>query len=144
MIGATATLQMLVIVACSSFSLISQVKQSYFNLSIIHSVSKLSPDFCRPNASGFCRSVEPFVVLPLQEYANNLVESGVHGALVALDESFDHNALALALQIPTQNTQVRMCVCCVSAVYLPPRVHAKFTPLHLKVIRGAPCKCLRL
>lgn len=41
-----------------------------------------------------------------QEYANNLVESGVHGALVALDESFDHNALALALQIPTQNTQV--------------------------------------
>ncbi|XP_050693909.1 liprin-alpha-1-like [Eriocheir sinensis] len=43
----------------------------------------------------------------LKEYANNLVESGVHGALVALDESFDHNALALALQIPTQNTQAR-------------------------------------
>lgn len=42
----------------------------------------------------------------LKEYANNLVESGVHGALIALDESFDHNAMALALQIPTQNTQV--------------------------------------
>ena len=44
----------------------------------------------------------------LQEYANNLFESGVHGALIALDESFDHNALALALQIPTPNTQVSL------------------------------------
>ncbi|KAK7479389.1 hypothetical protein BaRGS_00029381 [Batillaria attramentaria] len=44
----------------------------------------------------------------LREYANNLIESGVHGGLVALDESFDHNSLALALQIPTQNTQARM------------------------------------
>jgi len=35
------------------------------------------------------------------------LESGVHGALVALDEGFDANALALALQIPTQNTQAR-------------------------------------
>ncbi len=43
----------------------------------------------------------------LQDYANNLLESGVHGALVALDDSFDANALALALQIPTQNTQAR-------------------------------------
>ncbi|KAL0276561.1 UNVERIFIED_CONTAM: hypothetical protein PYX00_004119 [Menopon gallinae] len=43
----------------------------------------------------------------LKEFANNLVESGVHGALIALDESFDHNAMALALQIPTQNTQAR-------------------------------------
>lgn len=42
----------------------------------------------------------------LKDYANNLIESGVHGALVALDDSFDANALALALQIPTQNTQV--------------------------------------
>lgn len=42
----------------------------------------------------------------LKEYANNLVESGVHGALMALDETFDANALALLLQIPTQNTQV--------------------------------------
>ncbi|XP_042865284.1 liprin-alpha-1-like isoform X5 [Penaeus japonicus] len=43
----------------------------------------------------------------LKEYANNLIESGVHGSLVALDESFDYNALALALQIPTQNVQAR-------------------------------------
>ncbi|XP_058857738.1 liprin-alpha-1-like isoform X2 [Acipenser ruthenus] len=43
----------------------------------------------------------------LKEYANNLVENGVHGALLALDETFDHNALALLLQIPTQNTQAR-------------------------------------
>ncbi|KFR11798.1 Liprin-alpha-1 [Opisthocomus hoazin] len=43
----------------------------------------------------------------LKEYANNLIESGVHGALVALEESFDYNALALLLQIPTQNTQAR-------------------------------------
>ena len=42
----------------------------------------------------------------LKEYSNNLIESGVHGALVALDESFDHNSMALALQIPNQNTQV--------------------------------------
>ena len=42
----------------------------------------------------------------LKEYSNNLLESGVHGALLALDETFDHNALALLLQIPTQNTQV--------------------------------------
>ncbi|XP_029043420.2 liprin-alpha-1 isoform X11 [Osmia bicornis bicornis] len=43
----------------------------------------------------------------LKEYGNNLLESGVHGALVALDESFDANSFALALQIPTQNTQAR-------------------------------------
>lgn len=43
----------------------------------------------------------------LKEYANNLVEGGVHGALLALDETFDFSALALLLQIPTQNTQAR-------------------------------------
>ncbi|XP_050348320.1 liprin-alpha-1 isoform X2 [Nymphalis io] len=43
----------------------------------------------------------------LKEYANNLAESGVHGALIALDENFDANSMALALQIPTQNTQAR-------------------------------------
>ncbi|XP_068438452.1 liprin-alpha-1 isoform X3 [Clinocottus analis] len=43
----------------------------------------------------------------LKEYSGNLFESGVHGALLALDETFDHNALALLLQIPTQNTQAR-------------------------------------
>ncbi|KAM3840650.1 liprin-alpha-4 [Vipera latastei] len=43
----------------------------------------------------------------LREYANNIIESGVHGALIALDENFDYNSLALILQIPTQNTQAR-------------------------------------
>ncbi|XP_075934758.1 liprin-alpha-1 isoform X6 [Anarhichas minor] len=43
----------------------------------------------------------------LKEYSSNLCESGVHGALLGLDETFDHNALALLLQIPTQNTQAR-------------------------------------
>ncbi|XP_073458405.1 liprin-alpha-3 isoform X7 [Aquarana catesbeiana] len=43
----------------------------------------------------------------LKEYANNLHESGVHGALIALDDTFDFNDLGLLLQIPTQNTQAR-------------------------------------
>lgn len=42
----------------------------------------------------------------LRDFVANLTDSGVHGALLAMDESFDHNAMALALQIPTQNTQV--------------------------------------
>lgn len=42
----------------------------------------------------------------LKEYSSNLYESGIHGALLALDEMFDHNTLALLLQVPTQNTQV--------------------------------------
>lgn len=42
----------------------------------------------------------------LKEFSNNLVESGVHGALIALDDSFDNNSLAMALQIPTTNVQV--------------------------------------
>ncbi|XP_020633537.1 liprin-alpha-2 isoform X16 [Pogona vitticeps] len=43
----------------------------------------------------------------LREYANNVLESGVHGALIALDDNFDYSSLALLLQIPTQNTQAR-------------------------------------
>lgn len=42
----------------------------------------------------------------LREYSGNLLESGVHGALIALDETFDYSSLALILQIPMQNTQV--------------------------------------
>ncbi|RLW10428.1 hypothetical protein DV515_00002516 [Chloebia gouldiae] len=53
------------------------------------------------------RMIRWVVSIGLKEYASNLLESGVHGALVALDESFDYNALALLLQIPTQNTQAR-------------------------------------
>ncbi|XP_066447583.1 liprin-alpha-2 isoform X2 [Eleutherodactylus coqui] len=43
----------------------------------------------------------------LRDYANNILESGVHGSLIALDENFDYTSLALLLQIPTQNTQAR-------------------------------------
>ncbi|XP_061466682.1 liprin-alpha-1 isoform X4 [Rhineura floridana] len=53
------------------------------------------------------RMIHWVVSIGLKEYANNLIESGIHGALVALDETFDYNALALSLQIPTQNTQAR-------------------------------------
>ncbi|KAK9751917.1 SAM domain (Sterile alpha motif) [Popillia japonica] len=53
------------------------------------------------------RLIRWVAAMGLKEYANNLVESGVHGALIALDDSFDSNSMALALQIPTQNTQAR-------------------------------------
>nr|XP_034984488.1 liprin-alpha-2 isoform X3 [Zootoca vivipara] len=43
----------------------------------------------------------------LREYANNVLESGVHGSLIALDDNFDYCSLALLLQIPNQNTQAR-------------------------------------
>ncbi|XP_057710086.1 liprin-alpha-2 isoform X1 [Corythoichthys intestinalis] len=43
----------------------------------------------------------------LRDYAGILHESGVHGALVALDDNFDYSSLALLLQIPNQNTQAR-------------------------------------
>ncbi|MEQ2211890.1 hypothetical protein XENOCAPTIV_019590, partial [Xenoophorus captivus] len=43
----------------------------------------------------------------LKEFADNLLESGVHGALLALDDTFDYTDLALLLQIPNQNPQAR-------------------------------------
>ncbi|CAB1425784.1 unnamed protein product [Pleuronectes platessa] len=43
----------------------------------------------------------------LREYSGSLLESGVHGSLIALDETFDYSSLALILQIPMQNTQAR-------------------------------------
>ncbi|MGH0175145.1 UNVERIFIED_CONTAM: hypothetical protein FKN15_069752 [Acipenser sinensis] len=43
----------------------------------------------------------------LRDYANILLESGVHGSLVALDDNFDYSSLALLLQIPNQNTRAR-------------------------------------
>lgn len=46
------------------------------------------------------------ISIGLKEYANNLIESGVHGAQLALDEAFDYNTLALLLQIPTENRKV--------------------------------------
>uniref|UniRef100_H0W467 PTPRF interacting protein alpha 1 n=1 Tax=Cavia porcellus TaxID=10141 RepID=H0W467_CAVPO len=53
------------------------------------------------------RVIRWVISIGLKEYANNLIESGVHGALLALDETFDYSTLALLLQIPTQNTQAR-------------------------------------
>uniref|UniRef100_A0A673X3S9 PTPRF interacting protein alpha 3 n=1 Tax=Salmo trutta TaxID=8032 RepID=A0A673X3S9_SALTR len=47
----------------------------------------------------------------LKEYADNLTESGVHGALLALDDTFDYTDLALLLQIPNQNTQCPQANC---------------------------------
>lgn len=43
----------------------------------------------------------------LQQFSNNLLESGVHGGLIAFDESFGSNQMAVALQIPSQNAQAR-------------------------------------
>ena len=42
----------------------------------------------------------------LKEYADNLLESGIHGSVVALDDQFSHESLALALQIPASNRYV--------------------------------------
>uniref|UniRef100_A0A915KRS4 SAM domain-containing protein n=1 Tax=Romanomermis culicivorax TaxID=13658 RepID=A0A915KRS4_ROMCU len=44
-------------------------------------------------------------------YAGHLRESGVHGAVVSLDETFDANALALTLQIPTSDNASRQILC---------------------------------
>ena len=43
----------------------------------------------------------------MEEYTLNLLHTGVHGGLIALDNSFDYEKLAMALQIPTSNTAVR-------------------------------------
>lgn len=42
----------------------------------------------------------------LGEYANNLLESGIHGGVLALDQEFDMEVLAMALQIPPTNQEV--------------------------------------
>lgn len=43
----------------------------------------------------------------LQQFSNNLLESGVHGALIAFDKNFNVNHMAIALQIPNQNVGAR-------------------------------------
>lgn len=78
----------------------------------------------------------------LKEYANNLVESGVHGALVALDETFDYNALALLLQIPTQNTQVSKIYIMVDGYFFSPLERIKMeTTIFFSFFLG---KCVSL
>lgn len=39
----------------------------------------------------------------LEDYADFLRQSGVHGALIALDENFDVETFAYYLQIPSTN-----------------------------------------
>nr|XP_058136139.1 liprin-alpha-1-like [Dasypus novemcinctus] len=41
----------------------------------------------------------------LEEYANNLMDSGIHGTHVTLDETFDFSPLALLRQIPMWHAQ---------------------------------------
>lgn len=43
----------------------------------------------------------------LKEFSPSLLESGVHGVLLALDETFDASQMALALQIPSVNSGAR-------------------------------------
>lgn len=43
----------------------------------------------------------------LKEYANNLIDSGVHGGVLAFDESYDWQQMALALEIPMHDQASR-------------------------------------
>ncbi|XP_076806040.1 liprin-alpha-1-like isoform X3 [Clavelina lepadiformis] len=43
----------------------------------------------------------------LREYAARLSDTGIHGAVIALDNTFDADKFALYLQIPNQNIQAR-------------------------------------
>lgn len=43
----------------------------------------------------------------LKEYANNLNDSGVHGGVLMFDESYDWQAIALALEVPIHDTVSR-------------------------------------
>ena len=52
------------------------------------------------------RLIEWVKRIGLSEYAENLRGTGVHGAVIALDDTLDVSTLAYALQIPSQNTQV--------------------------------------
>lgn len=69
----------------------------------MHICLRLSPDVLAWTNERVIRWVQS---IGLRDYANILLESGVHGALVALDDNFDYSSLALLLQIPNQNTQV--------------------------------------
>lgn len=78
----------------------------------------------------------------LKEFADNLLESGVHGALLALDDTFDYTDLALLLQIPNQNTQVppQYTTSIVTACRKPPLLSTYLTT----VVRKSHCHTLCL
>ena len=54
------------------------------------------------------RLIEWVRKLGLEEYSANLLQSGVHGAVMVLDESFDAEQLAYLLQIPISNEVVSL------------------------------------
>lgn len=43
----------------------------------------------------------------MQEYADNLLSKGVHGAVMALDPSFDTELMATFLEIPSHKHMLR-------------------------------------
>lgn len=42
----------------------------------------------------------------LEDFSYGIGERGVHGAVIALDDEFDLEAFALALQVPSSNGEV--------------------------------------
>lgn len=44
----------------------------------------------------------------LEEYASCLSQSGIHGAVIALDDTFDADDFAYFLQIPNNNEKVNL------------------------------------
>lgn len=62
--------------------------------------------------------------IDLKEYANNLEDSGVHGALLVLEPSFDADAMANALGIPSSKTIIRRHLTTeLNALIRPARAH---------------------
>jgi hypothetical protein len=53
------------------------------------------------------RVIEWLYSIGLDDFSYGIGERGIHGALIALDEDFDVEAFALALQIPSSNGEAR-------------------------------------
>ncbi len=62
----------------------------------------------------------------LESHAPHLQQTGVHGGVLALDNDFDHEKLAMSLQIPLSNTEVGSVICIIAC-----RV-VKLTSKHIK------------
>ncbi|XP_078695873.1 kazrin-like isoform X4 [Branchiostoma floridae x Branchiostoma belcheri] len=64
--------------------------------------------------------------IDLKEYSNNLAESGVHGALLVLEPSFNADAMATALGIPPTKTIIRRHLTTeLNSLVMPARTKAK-------------------